>query len=82
MLITCLESEQADARETAHWVFDAGRRAVTVAVELRDEQHCGEVIDRTVQEFGQIDVCTATWPSDVAGRRARWRHQRAVRPGD
>ncbi|MDQ4031973.1 MAG: hypothetical protein M3332_06790 [Actinomycetota bacterium] len=54
----------------AHWVFDAGRRAVTVAGELRDEQHCGEVIDRTVQEFGQIDVCTATWPSDVAGRRA------------
>lgn len=56
VLITCLESEQDDARETARWVVDAGRRAVTVASDLREEQHCREVIDRTIQEFGQIDV--------------------------
>ncbi|MDT7711517.1 MAG: hypothetical protein QOG46_206 [Pseudonocardiales bacterium] len=56
VLITCLEAEQDDARETAHWVSDAGRRAVTVPGDLRDEQHCREVVDRAVQEFGQIDV--------------------------
>lgn len=56
VLITCLESEQDDAQEAARWVFDAGRRAVTVPGDLREEQHCREVIDRAVREFGQIDV--------------------------
>lgn len=56
VLITCLESEQDDAQETARWVFDAGRRAVTVPGDLSDEQHCCEVVDRAVEEFGQIDV--------------------------
>ncbi|MGB9281122.1 MAG: SDR family oxidoreductase [Pseudonocardiaceae bacterium] len=56
VLITCLESEESDAKETARWVVDAGCRAVTVPGDLRDEQHCREVIDRAAQEFGQIDV--------------------------
>ena len=56
VLITCLEPEEDDARETARWASDAGRRAVTVPGDLRDEQHCCEVIDRAVQEFGHIDV--------------------------
>jgi hypothetical protein len=72
VLITCLESEGDDARETARWVFDAGRRAVTVAGDLSDEQHCCEVIDRAVQEFGQIDVLVSNCGlPDVAGRWAR-----------
>jgi NAD(P)-dependent dehydrogenase (short-subunit alcohol dehydrogenase family) len=56
VLITCLEPEQDDARETARWVCDAGRRVITMAVDLRDEQHCHEVINCAVQEFGHIDV--------------------------
>lgn len=56
VLITCLESEQDDARETAHWVSGAGRQAIVVPGDLRDEQHCREVVDRAVQDFGQIDV--------------------------
>jgi NAD(P)-dependent dehydrogenase (short-subunit alcohol dehydrogenase family) len=56
VLITCLESEQDDARETTRWVSEAGRRAATVTGDLRDERHCREVVDRAVQEFGQIDV--------------------------
>ncbi len=56
MLITYLEGEEEDARETARWVRDAGRRAITLVGDLRDEQYCGEVIERAVQEFGQIDV--------------------------
>jgi NAD(P)-dependent dehydrogenase (short-subunit alcohol dehydrogenase family) len=56
VLITCLEAEEDDAQETAHWVVDAGRQAVTMPADLRDEQRCRAVIDRTVREFGQIDV--------------------------
>lgn len=56
VLITYLDEEKEDADETARWVERAGRTAVTVQADLRDEQRCQEVVDRAVQEFGQIDV--------------------------
>ena len=40
VLITCLEAEEDDAQETARWVVDAGRQAVTMPADLRDEQRC------------------------------------------
>jgi hypothetical protein len=49
-------SEDDDARETARWVEEAGRRAVLVPGDLVDPAHCRAVIDRAVQEFGRIDV--------------------------
>ena len=48
--------EDDDARETAKWVEQAGRTAVLVPGDLTDPAHCRAVIDRTVQEFGRIDV--------------------------
>jgi NAD(P)-dependent dehydrogenase (short-subunit alcohol dehydrogenase family) len=56
VLIAYLESEQDDARETARLVEQAGRMAVTVPGDLRDEAHCRQVVDRAVREFGRIDV--------------------------
>jgi NAD(P)-dependent dehydrogenase (short-subunit alcohol dehydrogenase family) len=56
VLITYLESERADAQETARLVEQAGRVAVTVPGDLRDEAHCREVVERAVDEFGRIDV--------------------------
>jgi hypothetical protein len=56
VLITHLESEQSDAEETARWVTEAGRKAVTVSIDLRQPQQCRDLIDRAVDEFGQIDV--------------------------
>jgi len=49
-------SEDDDARETAKWVEEAGRRAVPVPGDLVDPAHCRAVIDKAVQEFGRIDV--------------------------
>ena len=49
-------SEDDDARETAKWVEEAGRRAVVVPGDLVDPAHCRAVIDKAVQEFGRIDV--------------------------
>ncbi|MFN2536201.1 MAG: SDR family NAD(P)-dependent oxidoreductase, partial [Pseudonocardiaceae bacterium] len=54
--ISYLPSEQEDAQQTARLVEDAGRRAVTVPVDLVEEQECHRLIDRTVQEFGRIDI--------------------------
>jgi NAD(P)-dependent dehydrogenase (short-subunit alcohol dehydrogenase family) len=49
-------SEDADARETAKWVEQAGRKAVLVPGDLTDPAHCRSVVDRAVQEFGRVDV--------------------------
>ena len=49
-------SEDDDARETAKWVEDAGRRAVLVPGDLADPAHCRDVIAKAVEEFGRIDV--------------------------
>ncbi|MCW0213492.1 MAG: SDR family oxidoreductase [Pseudonocardia sp.] len=56
VLLTYLEAEKDDAEETARWVRDAGRTAVTIPTDLRDEGNCREVVQRAVQEFGRIDV--------------------------
>ncbi|WP_432548609.1 SDR family oxidoreductase [Kineococcus sp. SYSU DK004] len=56
VLIAYLPSEEEDARTTARHVEEAGRRAVTVPVDLTAEEACQEVVDRAVAEFGRIDV--------------------------
>ena len=49
-------SEDDDARETAKWVEDAGRRAVLVRGDLVAPGHCRAVIAKAMEEFGRIDV--------------------------
>ena len=55
VLIAYLD-EHDDARETAHWVEQAGRKAVLVAGDLADRAHCRAVVDRAVEAFGRVDV--------------------------
>lgn len=56
VLITHLDAEKDDAEETARWVSEAGRRAVTVAVDLTGEEGCRSVVEQAAREFGRIDV--------------------------
>jgi NAD(P)-dependent dehydrogenase (short-subunit alcohol dehydrogenase family) len=49
-------SETEDAEDTAKWVHDAGRKALVIAGDLADPQHCRELVEKTVAEFGQLDV--------------------------
>ncbi len=56
VLISYLESEDADAQETVRLIQDAGGRAVTVPGDLTEEEQCQRVVDRAVAEFGRIDV--------------------------
>jgi NAD(P)-dependent dehydrogenase (short-subunit alcohol dehydrogenase family) len=55
VLISYLD-EHGDAKDTAALVEEAGRRAVLVAGDLADREHCQTVIDRAVGELGGIDV--------------------------
>ncbi|WP_127479845.1 glucose 1-dehydrogenase [Nocardioides pantholopis] len=54
--ITYLPGEDEDGQETAKLVEDAGRRALLVPGDLTSEDFCAELVDRTVAEFGRIDV--------------------------
>jgi NAD(P)-dependent dehydrogenase (short-subunit alcohol dehydrogenase family) len=48
--------EHEDARETARWVEQAGRRAVLMAGDVADPAHCRALVERTAKEFGRLDV--------------------------
>jgi NAD(P)-dependent dehydrogenase (short-subunit alcohol dehydrogenase family) len=56
VVLSYLEEEEPDARETARWVRDAGRKAVSVPGDIRSEEHCEAIISRTVEELGGIDI--------------------------
>ncbi|GLY01440.1 SDR family oxidoreductase [Actinoplanes sp. NBRC 101535] len=56
VLISYLPEEEPDARETVQWIEKAGRKAVTVPGDIRDEAHCRTIIDRARTELGGIDI--------------------------
>lgn len=49
-------NEDEDAKEVASLVEDAGCKCVLVSGDLSDPNHCREVIQTAVDEFGSIDV--------------------------
>lgn len=48
--------EHDDAKETARWVEEAGRRAILVAGDVKDPAHCRKLVDRAVTDFGKLDI--------------------------
>jgi NAD(P)-dependent dehydrogenase (short-subunit alcohol dehydrogenase family) len=55
VLIAYLD-EDDDARETARWVEEAGRKAVLLRGDIRSREHCNEIVERAVEAFGRLDV--------------------------
>lgn len=49
-------NEEEDARETMRAVGEAGRRAVLSAGDISEEAHCQQIIERTFDEFGKLDI--------------------------
>jgi NAD(P)-dependent dehydrogenase (short-subunit alcohol dehydrogenase family) len=49
-------NEEDDAKETARYVEEAGQKAVLLAGDISSEEHCRQVIDTALAEFGQIDI--------------------------
>ncbi|WHE35030.1 MULTISPECIES: SDR family oxidoreductase [Microbacterium] len=48
--------EHEDAEEAKRFVEEAGRRAVLIPGDISDPAHCREVVRRTVEELGGIDI--------------------------
>lgn len=55
VLISYLEEDE-DAKETAKYVKEAGKKAVLVPGDVSDEEHCSQIIKKAVDAFGQIDI--------------------------
>jgi NAD(P)-dependent dehydrogenase (short-subunit alcohol dehydrogenase family) len=49
-------NEEEDARETGRWVEEAGRRALLVSGDIKDEAHCRKLVERAREAFGRIDI--------------------------
>lgn len=53
---THLDEEADDAARTVELVEDAGRRALAVSGDLRDQEHCQYVVDAAADELGGVDI--------------------------
>jgi len=49
-------NEHEDAKETAKWVEKAGQKAVLVPGDIQEEEHCKQIVNRALEEFGQLDI--------------------------
>jgi NAD(P)-dependent dehydrogenase (short-subunit alcohol dehydrogenase family) len=49
-------NEHEDAKETAKYIEEAGRKAVLVPGDIQSEEHCKQLVEKAVQEFGQLDI--------------------------
>lgn len=56
VVLSYLPEEEQDARDTARWIEKAGRRTVKLPGDLQDEAHCQGLVDRTIKEFGKLDL--------------------------
>jgi NAD(P)-dependent dehydrogenase (short-subunit alcohol dehydrogenase family) len=54
--ISYLPEEEDDARETAEWIEKAGRVAVRMPGDVRSEDQCSQLVERTVTELGGLDI--------------------------
>lgn len=49
-------NEHEDAQETARWVEAAGRQCLLLPGDLAQKQHCYDIVEKTVSQFGRIDI--------------------------
>ncbi|MEU8951049.1 SDR family oxidoreductase [Streptomyces sp. NPDC048489] len=56
VLFTYLPEERAEAEETTRLVQDAGRMALAIPCDIRDEEQCRLLVKRAVEAWGRIDI--------------------------
>jgi len=54
--ISYLPEEQEDADDTCRWIEEAGRSALQLPGDVRDEQQCTELVEKVVAELGGLDI--------------------------
>src|SRR5438093_391949 len=54
--INYLPAEEPDAREVVDLIRQAGRKAVAIPGDLRDEAFCRRLVEQAVRELGGLDI--------------------------
>lgn len=54
--INYFPNEEEDAREVVQWIEKAGRKAVALPGDLRDEEFCKRLVDDAIRELGGLDI--------------------------
>jgi len=54
--INYLPDEQADADEVVRLIREAGRKAVAIPGDLREEEFCRDLVARALEELGGLDI--------------------------
>jgi len=54
--ISYVFDETDDAKETKQMVEKEGRKCLLLPGDLRDKNYCNEIIEKTVQEFGKLNI--------------------------
>src|SRR5688500_6370810 len=54
--ISYLAEEEEDAADTANWIEQAGRTALRLPGDVRNEQQCTELVEKVVEGLGGIDI--------------------------
>lgn len=58
-------NEDENAQDTVAWVEKAGRKATAFKGDITSEDHCIAMVDRAVNDFGELDVLV----NNAAARR-------------
>ncbi len=54
--IVYLPQEEQDAQRIVQFIKDAGRSALAIPGDIKDESFCRDLVEKTVQQFGSIDI--------------------------
>lgn len=55
-VVIVYRAEKEDAEETKVLVEEKGRKALLIQTDVGSEINCKEIVERTISEFGQIDI--------------------------
>lgn len=64
VVLSYMPEEEADAKEVVKLVEEAGRKAVALPGDLKDEGYCGQVIAAAVEQLGGVDIL-----ANIAGKQ-------------
>jgi NAD(P)-dependent dehydrogenase (short-subunit alcohol dehydrogenase family) len=76
VVLSYLQVEEKDARETASWVIKAGRQALLVPGDVRQKRYCQGLVSKAMRKFGRLDIVvnnaafqrTYAKPADISER--------------
>ena len=54
--INYLPAEEPDAKEVVQFIREAGRKAVAIPGDLRDENFCKQLVEQTINGLGGLDI--------------------------